>query len=161
MSTTSDCTGSTVAPALVGPSNRIRARRPPWPARVPELLERVGAGEWLVWHWQPQEAAERRPALGDIEHQETLGHDLGGHLRDPPAVASEGRGLVVGPAAHRLLDDYGGGHRQHTPDMRVRDLGMAPQQEGNGPREARPPSGLGSDREDDLRLRVGRGQLPP
>src|SRR4051794_24837745 len=100
--------GRKVKRSLRNPHNRIRARRPPWLARVPELLERVGAGEWFVWHRHPQETAERCPAFGDVEHQEALGHDLGGHLCDLPAVAGEGGGLVVGPAVHRLLDDYGG-----------------------------------------------------
>ena len=77
----------------------------PGQARIPEFLQRVGSGERRVRNRQLQEAAERCPAFGDVEHQETLGRDLRIHFSNVPTIDRKGRGLVQWPAAHGSIDE--------------------------------------------------------
>jgi hypothetical protein len=48
--------------------------------RLPELLRAVHVREWSIGHRNVEEAAQRRPAFRNVEHQQPLRRDCRAHF---------------------------------------------------------------------------------
>ena len=81
--------------------------------QFPEVFSRIRVWKGRIGDFVAEEAAERLPAVGDVEHQQALRRDRGAHLLRPKAVGGD-CAILIGEFSTECLVRKSASSRRHT-----------------------------------------------